>query len=266
MITKITPHPCLDKIVDYYWIEKNGRSSVKILPDGTTSIIFNLGSSINISDANGYHRGLSDNLIIGTHKKYYLIDEKKDNHLIGIKFKQGGAYHFFKIPMMKFSNKIINLHDVLNGESEKLRGLLVGAISSEEVKKVLDYYLLIKVDMLTGVSDIVDFAIKKVKANGSPSLIKNLCDTANISNKHLITLFNEKIGLSPTLIQRLNKFIKVIETIQNRKKELSWPQVAYECNYYDQAHLINDFKSFSGVSPKTYYDNENANGIRLRLA
>ena len=265
MVTKITPHPCLDKIIDYYWIEKNGRSSVKVLPDGTTSIIFNMGNSINISDDNGCYKETSNNLIVGTHKKYYLLDEKKDTHLIGIKFKQGGAYHFFKIPMLEFSNKIINLDDLINGESEKLRGQLKEVNGVDEIKKVLDYYLLIKTDMLTGVNDIVDFAIKKVKANGSPSLIKNLCESANISNKHLITLFNEKIGLSPKIIQRLNKFIRVIETIQNRKT-ISWPQVAYECHYYDQAHLINDFKSFSGLSPKTYYDNENANGIRIRVA
>lgn len=264
MITKIIPHPCLDKIIDYYWIEKNGKSSVKVLPDGTTSIIFNLGNPIDVLGINGDYKGISNNVIVGTQRKHYTVEEKNDTYIIGIKFTQGGAYHFFKLPMLKFSNQIIDLKDVLNGESEKIRGLLRDAEGLDEVKKVLDYYLLIKADMLSGTSDIVDFAIKSVKAEGSPASIKELCETANISNKHLISLFNKKVGLSPKIIQRLNKFIKVIHTIQSRK-EISWPQVAYECNYYDQAHLINEFKTFSGLSPKNYYDAENNDGLRVRI-
>ena len=168
--------------------------------------------------------------------------------------------------MMQFSDKIVNLNDIiLNGESEQLRNLLIQAEFTEEIKKVLDHYLLMKVDLLNGAFGIVDFAIRKVKVNRSPALIRDLCEAANISNKHLITLFNEKVGLSPKLIHRINKFIKVIELIQEQPS-VNWPGIAYECQYYDQAHLINDFKHFSGLSPKKYYENENATGLRVKVA
>ncbi|MFD0878251.1 helix-turn-helix domain-containing protein, partial [Massilia pinisoli] len=35
--------------------------------------------------------------------------------------------------------------------------------------------------------------------------------------------------------------------------------IAYEGNYYDQAHFIKDFKAFTGVSPKKFY----ANNLRM---
>ncbi len=262
MITKISPHPCLEKTIDYYWIEKSGSSNVKILPDGTTSIIFNIGSPITFADSVGDSKKLSDNLIIGTHKKYYVIKEKTDTHIVGIKFKQGGAYNFFKLPMMQFSNKIVNLTDILNGETEQLRGKLMGAGDDEAIRKILDYYFLIKVDLLEGAYNVVDSAINEVKAEGAPVSIKNFCESENISNKHLISLFNKKVGLSPKLVHRINKFIKVIELLQ-KKRNVNWPEIAYECQYYDQAHLINEFKSFSGLSPKKYFENENASGLRV---
>jgi AraC-like DNA-binding protein len=265
MITKITPHPCLEKTVDHYWVERSGSSNVKILPDGTTSIIFNIGSPITFEDAVGGAKKLSDNLIIGTHKKYYVIKENNDTHIVGIKFKQGGAYNFFKLPMMQFSNKIVNLTDVLNGETEKLRGKLVAANDDEAIRKILDYYFLIKVDRLEEAYSVVDSAIKEVNVDGAPLSIKDFCETANISNKHLISLFNKKVGLSPKLVHRINKFKKVIELLQ-RKRSVNWPEVAYECQNYDQAHLINEFKSFSGLSPKKYFENENATGLRVEYA
>jgi len=265
MITKISPHPCLDRTIDYYWIEKSGSSNVKILPDGTASIIFSIGSHIGISDANGDTKEMSDNLIVGTHKQYYVINAKVGTHIVGIKFKQGGAFNFFKLPMMQFSNKIVNLTDVLNGETEKLRAKLIRAIDNEAIRKVLDYYFLIKVDRLQEAYNVVDFAINEVKAEGKPTSIKDVCETAHISNKHLISLFNNKVGLSPKLVHRINKFIRVIELLQ-KKSSVNWSEIAYECQYYDQAHLINDFKSFSGLSPKKYFENENAKGLRVEVA
>jgi len=264
MITKMSPHPCLDKIVNYYWIEKNGKGNMKVLPDGTTSILFNLGNPINVYGIVGDNKGIKSNIIVGSQKKYFFVEEKKNTHIIGIKFTQGGGYHFFKLPMSKFSNKIIELSDVIDDESEKLRQLLREADGDDAVKKVLDYYLLIHADMLSGTSEIVDYAIKSVNANSSPSLIKQLCETANISNKHLISLFNKKVGQTPKLIQRLNKFIKVIDIIHNQKF-MNWSQIAYECNYYDQAHLINEFKIFAGVSPKNYYEDVKSNRISVRI-
>lgn len=265
MITKIAPHPCLNKTIDYYWIEKNGVSSVKILPDGTTSIIFNIGSPISVLDNHGEYADLSNNLIIGAHKKYYLVKESAETHLIGIKFKQGGAYHFLKLPMMDFSDKIINLHDVLNGESERLRECLVEATGEEQISILLNQYFLKKVDIKSKSSDIVDFVIDQVKVSDSRTSIKELCEIANVSNKHLISLFNQKVGLSPKYIHRLNKFIKVIEIMQ-KKNQISWPEIALDCQYYDQSHLINDFKGFSGLSPKNYYKNENTDGLRIKFS
>lgn len=262
MITRLSPHPCLDKIVSYYWVERNGKGSVKVLPDGTTSILFNLGDPINLYGIDNDYEGITNNVIVGSQKKYFIVEEKKNTHIIGVKFTQGGGFHFFKLPMSKFSNKVIELSDIIDDESEKLRQLLQKAESPEAVKKVLDYYLLIHADMLSGTSKIVDYAIKRVNADDSPSLIKELCENANISNKHLISLFNKKVGQTPKLIQRLNKFKKVINII-NKQRVINWPQVAYECNYYDQAHLINEFKIFAGVSPSNYLEDIRKNRVKV---
>ena len=116
--------------------------------------------------------------------------------------------------------------------------------------------------MLEDNMEVVENALREVKDNTSPSLIKSFCEKQNISNKHLISLFNKKVGVSPKLLQRLNKFTKVIFAVQNRK-HFNWSELAYEYNYYDQAHLINEFKSFSGISPKVYLRNKNINGLRI---
>ncbi|MFK5856626.1 MAG: helix-turn-helix domain-containing protein [Bacteroidota bacterium] len=265
MITKIHPHPCLDHLIEYYWIEKNGSSSVRVLPDGSTSIIFNIGGEIRITDSNGNKKTYTDNLIIGAQKKYIVLQTIKQTNIIGIKFKQGEAFHFFNIPMAQFTDGIANLSDVLTDENNTLGKGLINASTEDEVARILDYYFFINVEAQTSASVVVKSVINKVQASESPVLIKDICETENISNKHLISLFNKKVGLSPKLLYRINKFTKVIELLQV-KTNVNWPQIAYECNYYDQAHLINEFKNFSGLLPSEYYKNKNAIGLRVLLS
>ena len=35
-----------------------------------------------------------------------------------------------------------------------------------------------------------------------------------------------------------------------------WATVAVDCGYYDQAHLIREFRAFSGQSPSKYFGSE----------
>jgi len=262
MLVKLPPHVCLDHVIDYYWIEKNNVGSVKVLPDGTTSILFNLGESLGVANDKTEKQHLTHDLIIGAHKKYYTLLENPDTHIVGVKFKQGGAFHFFNMHQKDFSHQIINLHDVLNGESESLRDQLIVPQEPEDIKRILDHYMLIKVGHSNKSTNLVSSLMDKVQVTDSRTSIRDLSEHAHISHKHLITLFNQIVGLPPKLVHRLNKFTKVLDVIQNKEK-VNWPQVAFECQYYDQAHLINEFKTFSGLSPRKYFNNENAQGLRV---
>jgi AraC-like DNA-binding protein len=36
----------------------------------------------------------------------------------------------------------------------------------------------------------------------------------------------------------------------------SLTRIAYESQYYDQAHFIKDFKEFTGINPKDFYKDD----------
>ena len=41
------------------------------------------------------------------------------------------------------------------------------------------------------------------------------------------------------------------------KKTDTLTNIAYESEYFDQAHFIKDFKEFTGINPKDFLGNEN---------
>jgi AraC-like DNA-binding protein len=70
-------------------------------------------------------------------------------------------------------------------------------------------------------------------------------------------LFRAEVGLSPKRYFRIRRFLVALRRIHTGRP-ISWAQLAASCGYYDQAHLINDFQDFAGVSPHRYVRNRHA--------
>ncbi len=264
MVIRIKPHPCLSKIVDYYWLEKSGKQNIRVLPDGCASIIFNVGKNTRIDFHNNEYLDFSDNILIGPQTRHYDIYFEDENSLYGIKFRQNGAFHFLKTPMIKYKDQFFQLSDVVDGESDDLLKTLLETDGADEVKRALDYYLLIKTDTLLGVSGIVDVTVKKLLSGKNNISITKLSHEAKVTNKHLITLFKKKVGISPKILHRITRFIRVAGIVLNQNN-INWSQLAYECNFYDQAHLVNEFKQFSGFSPTQFLTQADSEDLKLRI-
>jgi AraC-like DNA-binding protein len=96
------------------------------------------------------------------------------------------------------------------------------------------------------------------------------------SRRHLIAQFHKYFGMTPKMIARVSRFRQAVAAIHRLGRRdplpypegkpyldrpadgnvrtgtptaLRWADLALRCGYYDQSHFINDFKSFSGLSP-----------------
>ena len=58
------------------------------------------------------------------------------------------------------------------------------------------------------------------------------------------------MGYSPKLFSRLIRFSKAYRLKENQP-QLTWTNVAHASGYFDQMHMIKDFKEFAGVLPGT---------------
>jgi transcriptional regulator GlxA family with amidase domain len=71
------------------------------------------------------------------------------------------------------------------------------------------------------------------------------------SHRHLIARFRQQIGLSPKTAARLVRFDGVWRRLDQRRRP-SWAQIAGEAGYADQAHLVRDFREFTGTTPTDF--------------
>lgn len=90
-------------------------------------------------------------------------------------------------------------------------------------------------------------------SNGSIS-IKEIYTDLNVSKSTLEQRFNKDIGLTPKEFCKIEKLNGFIQTY-NESNGTSLTELTYQCGYYDQSHLIKDFRYFLDMSPKEYFQN-----------
>lgn len=81
--------------------------------------------------------------------------------------------------------------------------------------------------------------------------IDDLAIESSLSSRQLERRFLAEVGVGPKLLSRILRFQQVFRAVD--ANEAAWPIVALDCGYYDQAHLIKDFRQFAQQTPAVLF-------------
>ena len=100
-----------------------------------------------------------------------------------------------------------------------------------------------------------------VKAQGNISA-ESLASKSCISLRQLERQALDRIGLPPKLFARLIRFSEAYK-FKERNPHSSWTKIAYHFGYYDQMHLIRDFRNFTGTIPSSIKEEEIEHSVKF---
>jgi methylphosphotriester-DNA--protein-cysteine methyltransferase len=81
--------------------------------------------------------------------------------------------------------------------------------------------------------------------------IADACRDTGLSQRRFGSVFREHVGMSPKRYARLQRFRAVVDSVQ-RGARIEWSRVAADCGFYDQPHLVREFREFAGMTPSAY--------------
>jgi AraC-like DNA-binding protein len=70
-----------------------------------------------------------------------------------------------------------------------------------------------------------------------------------VSERHLRRVFRETVGVSPKTFARVARFHRALDAAREDARA-GWAGIAAAAGYYDQAHLIAEFRAIAGVTPR----------------
>jgi AraC-like DNA-binding protein len=258
MIHKLRfPQLPLSQFVENMWLVQGfvaDYTREKILPDGAIELIFDLDpapKSIFEDEASEGFRTVKKAWISGERTRYIVIGAARNQSMVGVRFRPGGAYPFFRFPISELTESVTELDLIWGRLVDEIRDQLAAIESPDERLLCLESVLLRQVQRTLEPNRLIAFAVNQLQHSPQFLAIRDLASMVGITQKHLISQFEKVVGLRPKSFARVCKFQKVISTIEQRS-ELEWSAIASDCGYYDQAHFIKEFQAFSGLNPSAY--------------
>jgi AraC-like DNA-binding protein len=117
---------------------------------------------------------------------------------------------------------------------------------------LVDAFLLGRLAVGPRPSPEVGWSWQRLVATSGAVPIGRLAHEVGWSHKHLITRFGQQVGLRPKTAARLVRFQRVWRRLDQPSGRLDWGQLAAEVGYADQAHLIREFRQFTGMTPTQF--------------
>ena len=97
-------------------------------------------------------------------------------------------------------------------------------------------------------SPAVVWAWERLRRTHGRARIGSLAEELDWSRKRLVAEFREHIGVPPKAAARLIRF----ERARALAGAMTWAELAFECGFADQPHLISEFRAFTGRTPETF--------------
>jgi AraC-like DNA-binding protein len=250
------PAPPVADFVEDFWLYDDYRPRhlrEHILPSGTTELVINLrDDELRIYDRvrPGVCERFSGAVVSGTHDRFFVIDTAEETSLLGVHFRPGGASAFFGLPVSELIDTHVELEMLWGREGGELRERLRNVSRPIDKFRVLEATLMARLSGPSMHRDLVRFAVGALGRPGATS-VRDVTQHVGLSHRRFIEVFKTQVGLTPKLFHRVQRFQRILAQVR-RAAAAEWSDLAVDCGFFDQSHLIRDFVEFSGFTPAEF--------------
>ncbi len=255
-----SPNDALADFVDCYWTlessEEPGEDELTrqtIVPDGCMEMIFHFGDLYR-----QYIKGDQSIIqprcfVFGQLTKPLVIEPTGRTGIFSVRFHPGGFVPFTEYPIKEMENRAVPLEEVFTSEDvNKLIDDILNAKSQENRIEVVEQFLKSLLQDSKTIDRIVKSTVETITTANGQLKVSEVSDQLNTNVRQLERKFANAVGLSPKQLSKTIRLQAALKLLLNKKHE-KLTSLAYEGEFYDQAHFIRDFKSFTGLTPKEFY-------------
>lgn len=232
-------------IEDYLFIESESEMENRILPDTAIVLSVRYRGRISMQENN-----LPGVVLSGIRKSPKNIHYAGQSGNLLVRFTPGGAAAFFSEPMSEWTDQTVPA-TFLKSYSDigRLPDRLAECGSQGERIARLEQVLIPR--LINDQPDpLILFAIQKIRLAGGLLPIRQLTRELYISQDAFEKRFRQMVGSSPKHFSAIIRFRNAINTYSSTN---SLTETALAAGYYDQAHFIKAFRSFTGEPPGQFF-------------
>jgi len=177
---------------------------------------------------------------------------------VAVRFRPGAARAFVDLPL----HALQDAHPALDALWPRADAERLGAALWEHEQPLrrrlatLEHFLLARLRRApaTPANELAHAAIGLIDNAHGAIRIDAIARTLGVSRQHLALQFRERVGLPPKAFAMVSRFRRAGAALRGQPgRQVDWAQLALDCGYYDQSHLIHEFKLFADQTPEGFH-------------
>jgi AraC-like DNA-binding protein len=245
----------------YLFLDIAGSSTrkLRLFPDGSNGIVFNSYPTLFL-DAVPLPAAFS----YGQITKYKEISCQGPTRLLIIVFHPHGLNRLLNVPASELNDKVIPLADLFGGAGLAMQKAVAAADSlSVKLDHIEVFFRKMVGDHRSANDPLVTTALNLIQRHRGVLTIRQLTGIIGCHSRQLERKFNTAVGLSPKHFCNIVRTLSFVKSLQHATCKPSLTRSAYESGYYDQAHLIREFRKITGLTPSQYLKNSEPLALNL---
>lgn len=168
----------------------------------------------------------------------------------GVRFYPGALRHLFRVDINEIGNRVVDCDFLPSPFVEWLHEAIYQYSSFSSRAKICDQWLLKQLEQQP--IHAFDRALASIyKSCGNIKIAQDLAAYVGVSSRHLNRLFQQHTGLSTKSFAQVVRFQYASRYLFERPENSL--KVALKTGYFDQSHLLKDFRGRLKDSPMSFF-------------
>lgn len=197
--------------------------------------------------------------IAGVHTARFSTTLEGESRVFGIKFRAGGFRPFLGSSVGALANRIVPIEHVFRASAgpstQQWERTMLSLQDDDALIAAASEFLRARLpapdENVALASRLVEQILNASEDEPEIRSVQELARRNGMSQRSLQRLFQEYVGASPKWVIRRYRLHELVERMK-AGDVVDGAQAALDLGYFDQAHLINDFRSIVGYSPTRY--------------
>ncbi len=272
--TELPPDPSLAHHIRCIWVFDAGDATgdagatdetQRIVPDGHPELVLHYGDRFAEVGDDNVATTQSRLVFAGQISRPLVLRPGAKAGVIGVRFHPAGARALLGMAMMENTDVRLDLTSVWNRDSEHLLDEVHSAGDAFARVRVVEKFLMQRLSQSRVAPDAAISHCVNLLRNATTHLtIDDLATQSGLSSRQLERRFLHEVGIPPRLLASIFRFRRLFDAVEQEEATSGrWAGAAFAAGYFDQAHMIRDFKRFAGQPPQAFY--RSLNGLSAAM-
>lgn len=189
--------------------------------------------------------------LICHYKKPFKVHYEGKIKEITFYFKPLGLNAFLSNPLEHYLENSFSSFVPFEDYETTLKSIL-NENNKEEQRNQIEKYWLSK--LIGFENPLIQDVMLELTENAEEVSIEQLASKHHTSRQNIARQFHIHIGKTPSEFRKIQRFRETMaKNTKLANKDKGKGTLSYDSSFYDQSHLIKDFKAFTGLAPKAFF-------------